>query len=81
MTNEHRLGVWESEGSMAFRVWAPNADSVSVVGDFNGWDWRKDAMVRDDQGCWFANVPEAKIGHQYRFELGNGPQRFTRVDP
>ena len=81
MTNENRLGVWECEGSMAFRVWAPNADSVSVVGDFNGWDSSKDAMIRDDQGCWFANIPEAKIGQQYRFELGNGPQRFTRVDP
>ena len=81
MANEERLGVWQCDAGMAFRVWAPNADSVSVVGEFNAWDWNRNEMKRDDQGCWFAEVPEAKFGQQYRFELSNGENRFTRVDP
>jgi len=81
MPAEDRLGVWKSETGFAFRVWAPNASDISVVGDFNGWDWNKNAMAKDDHGCWFANVPEAQFGQEYRFEISNGPQRFVRVDP
>ncbi len=40
------------EGQYRFRVWAPNARSVSVVGDFNGWDPRRDPMTRRDDGVW-----------------------------
>ena len=39
-------------GQYRFRVWAPNARSVSVVGDFNGWDPRRDPMTRRDDGVW-----------------------------
>ena len=81
MAIEERLGVWKSEAGMSFRVWAPHADSVSVVGEFNGWDWNRNEMMRDDHGCWFAEVLEAKFGQQYRFELSKGEKRFTRVDP
>ena len=81
MSNENRLGYWKCDDTMAFRVWAPHADKVSVVGDFNGWDGNRNEMVRDDQGCWFAKVPEANFGHEYRFEIINGSNRFTRVDP
>ncbi len=81
MSNEERLGAWPLEKGMSFRVWAPNADSVSIVGEFNGWDWNRNEMMRDDHGCWFAEVPEANFGQQYRFEIRNGENRFTRVDP
>lgn len=81
MSNENRLGFWKCDSGFAFRVWAPNADAVSVVGDFNGWDWNQNALMRDDQGCWFAEVSEAKFGQQYRFQLSKGEHRFSRVDP
>jgi len=81
MPAQDQLGVWKSEAGFAFRVWAPNASDVSVVGDFNGWDWSKNAMAKDHHGCWFADVPEAQFGHEYRFEISNGSERFVRVDP
>ena len=67
-------------GSLVLRVWASNADKVSVIGDFNGWDGNRNEMVRDDQGCWFANIAEANFGQEYRFEIRSGSHRFTRVD-
>ena len=81
MPAQDQLGVWKTETGFAFRVWAPNASDVSVVGDFNGWDWSKNTMAQDDQGCWFADVPEAQFGQEYRFEISNGSHRFVRVDP
>ena len=81
MSNEDRFGFWKCDNGVRFRVWAPNANSVSVVGDFNGWDWSRNEMLRDDRGCWFAEVREAQIGQQYRFEVSKGDKRFSRVDP
>jgi len=81
MSAQDQLGVWKSETGFAFRVWAPNASDVSVVGDFNEWDWSKNTMARDKMGCWFADVPEANLGQEYRFEISNGSDRFLRVDP
>ena len=40
-----------------FLVWAPNARSVSVVGDFNGWHWDDNFMEQIPGGCWVAFVP------------------------
>ena len=53
----HRM----ASGGYVFRVWAPGADAVSLVGDFNGWDIDKDPMVRleDDDSIWEAASGEA----------------------
>ncbi len=48
----HRLG----DGRYSFRVWAPNARSVSVVGDFNGWDPRRNPMTRRADGVWETEI-------------------------
>ncbi|SVA65255.1 uncharacterized protein METZ01_LOCUS118109, partial [marine metagenome] len=43
----------------AFAVWAPNARRVSVVGDFNDWDGRRNVMRRlGDSGVWERFVPQ-----------------------
>ena len=53
-----------------FAVWAPNARRVSVVGDFNGWDGRRHAMrLRADSGVWEIFLPEASVGHAYKYEI------------
>ncbi|HRR89468.1 MAG TPA: 1,4-alpha-glucan branching enzyme, partial [Eubacteriales bacterium] len=40
-----------------FRTFAPRAEAVSVVGDFNGWTPGANPMERDDNGVWTAFVP------------------------
>ncbi len=53
-----------------FAVWAPNAERVSVVGDFNSWDGRRHVMrKRMDVGIWEIFVPEASEGQGYKFEI------------
>jgi 1,4-alpha-glucan branching enzyme len=53
-----------------FAVWAPNAERVSVVGDFNNWDGRRHVMrKRLDVGIWEIFVPGATEGQGYKYEL------------
>ena len=53
-----------------FAVWAPNAQRVSVVGDFNGWDGRRNPMRRRGQtGVWEIFMPALGEGEAYKYEL------------
>jgi 1,4-alpha-glucan branching enzyme len=54
----------------AFAVWAPNAASVSVVGDFNSWDGRLNPMRSlGASGVWELFVPDVGSGAHYKYEL------------
>jgi 1,4-alpha-glucan branching enzyme len=69
-----RLGahVRELEGvrGAGFAVWAPSARSVSVVGDFNGWDGRLHPMRSlGPSGIWELFVPEVGPGARYEYEI------------
>ena len=70
----HELGV-------AFRVWAPNADSVAVVGDFNNWSARAGEMIAEEGGNWYAQVDSAAPGDQYKYEICYRGQTFQKIDP
>ena len=52
-----------------FRVWAPNARSISVVGDFNDWDREKNPMERIADGVWEAVVPGLAQFDIYKFSI------------
>lgn len=54
-----------------FAVWAPNACSVSVVGDFNSWDGREHQMRKLDGGIWQLFIPELGVGERYKYEIKN----------
>ncbi|MCP5242505.1 MAG: 1,4-alpha-glucan branching protein GlgB [Burkholderiales bacterium] len=57
---------------MRFAVWAPNAERVSVVGDFNCWDGRVHPMaVHHASGVWELFIPELSAGVFYKFEIRN----------
>src|SRR5438477_4954554 len=53
-----------------FAVWAPNAERVSVVGDFNGWDGRVNPLRKlIGSGVWELFLPGIKQGAHYKFEI------------
>ena len=70
----HRQGV-------AFRVWAPHAQQVSVIGSFNNWEATQHPMQVEENGYWYTNVVEARVGDQYRFLLSTPRGEFKRIDP
>ncbi len=76
-----KLGATLIGGGVAFKVWAPHADSVAVVGSFNDWDAARHRMNAGDDGRWNLFVPEAKVGDEYKYEIVNGDQRVLRIDP
>jgi 1,4-alpha-glucan branching enzyme len=60
----------EGADGVHFAVWAPNARRVSVIGDFNAWDGRRNVMRhRRDTGIWEIFLPDAGVGAHYKFEL------------
>jgi len=65
------LGCSLHGGSARFRVWAPNATRVSVIGDWNGWDERADPLVarRDETGLWEGWVRGVARGQAYKYRI------------
>src|SRR5439155_6821480 len=65
----HRITVGHTTG-IHFAVWAPNADRVSVIGDFNAWDGRVHAMrLLAPNGIWEIFIPDLQDGEKYKFEI------------
>lgn len=67
-----------------FATWAPNAERVSVVGDFNAWDGRAHPMrVRGASGIWELFLPDMPEGTVYKFEIRNRAQGtiLLKTDP
>jgi 1,4-alpha-glucan branching enzyme len=71
-------------GGVHFAVWAPNAEGVSVIGDFNDWNKCRHPMnAVANSGVWEAIVPEAHEGSFYKFHVSskfNG-YKVDKVDP
>ena len=61
--------VLDGVAGVAFAVFAPNAERVSVVGDFNLWDGRRHAMRVRGNGFWEIFIPDAKAGSKYKYEI------------
>ncbi len=63
-------------GGVTFRVWAPNATSMGVKGQFNGW--ATTPMVDEGSGIWSVDIAGAVPGQQYKYRINNS---FDRRDP
>lgn len=60
--------VRDGVGGVSFAVWAPNAERVSVIGDFNGWDRSSHRMIaRDQSGIWEIFIPNLQPGVCYKY--------------
>ncbi|MBF0246042.1 MAG: 1,4-alpha-glucan branching enzyme, partial [Planctomycetes bacterium] len=84
--NLHRhLGAHLVEGGTHFAVWAPNAASVSVIGDFNGWRKGETPLMPrwDSSGIWEGEV--AGVGqdtlYKYAIVTKEGGQTLEKADP
>jgi 1,4-alpha-glucan branching enzyme len=66
-----------------FSVWAPNAERVSVVGEFNRWDGRIYPMaVHGSSGVWELFIPDIALGALYKFEIYNSAGKLmVKTDP
>ena len=65
-----QMRVIDGVAGVSFAVWAPNAQRVSVVGDFNQWDGRRHAMrLLAASGVWEIFIPGVGRGAQYKFEI------------
>jgi 1,4-alpha-glucan branching enzyme len=81
LTDETPLGATVRESGVDFRVWAPNAERVSVVGSFNDWKGDAHPLERDAGGHWSAHVSGAKVGDEYRYEVDYQGETLSRIDP
>lgn len=75
------LGSFLKGGKATFRVWAPNAEKVSVVGDFNGWDPDKNPMERGIGGVFEAVVSGVKDYDAYKYAITGGGKTVLKSDP
>ncbi len=72
----------DGEEGVYFAVWAPGAQRVSTVGDFNRWDGRVHQMRRLPSGIFEIFVPGAKVGDNYKYELKlKGGLTYLKADP
>ncbi len=72
-----------SARGVSFAVWAPHADGVSVVGNFNKWDGRLHQMRRlGVSGIWEIFIPDLPVGELYKYEIHNQSGiPFLKADP
>ncbi len=68
-----------------FAVWAPNALTISVIGDFNNWNRNATPMHlrHNDLGVWECFVPEVSVGALYKFAIYSRHNNYTadKTDP
>ncbi|WP_295986115.1 1,4-alpha-glucan branching protein GlgB [uncultured Variovorax sp.] len=74
-----------ADGGADFAVWAPNAESVSVVGDWNYWSGDADPLQPDPggTGIWSGRVANAAIGQTYKYRIRSRHGGYTvdKADP
>jgi 1,4-alpha-glucan branching enzyme len=79
----HALTIGDARGTH-FAVWAPNAERVSVVGDFNRWNGLSHPMRSlVPNGLWEIFIPDVLPGQRYKYELRSKSRRhvFLKADP
>jgi 1,4-alpha-glucan branching enzyme len=79
----HRAKIGDSEGTY-FAVWAPNADRVSVIGNFNAWDKESHPLSRRaNSGIWEGFIPQADKGTLYKYFMRSRLMGYSaeKADP
>ena len=77
------MGCHPSASGFRFTVWAPNAKSVALIGDFNGWDSHVHPMdFMEGPGLWTLDIPNVQEGMKYKYHVvGKGGKGVDKLDP
>lgn len=75
------MGAIIHEEGVFFRVWAPYAKTVSVIGSFNDWSDSNNPLEHEENGYWGGNVENAKAGDEYKFCIETADGKLQRNDP
>lgn len=67
--------------SCQFNVWAPNAEAVFVIGDFNQWSTEANPLNPEEGGIWSATIEHAKEGNEYKYRILYQGNELIRNDP
>ncbi|MBF0385153.1 MAG: 1,4-alpha-glucan branching protein GlgB [Candidatus Omnitrophica bacterium] len=77
--------IVDGEPGTHFSVWAPNSESVSVMGDFNGWDRSAHNLAPrwDGSGIWEGFIPGVRKGHLYKYFVRSKYRNYSieKKDP
>jgi 1,4-alpha-glucan branching enzyme len=79
-----KLGAHPVDGGVVFSVWAPNAASVSVIGDWNGWSAGASPLSPvGNTGVWHGLVTSARVGATYKYRIQSHQGGFVaeKADP
>ena len=72
------MGAHFQDNGVIFRVWAPKARKVSVIGEFNYWDRYAHPMKKiNEQGIWEVFIPGVQEYNVYRYAILNSRNRWT----
>jgi 1,4-alpha-glucan branching enzyme len=78
------IGNHDGASGVYFAVWAPNANHVSVIGDFNGWEKGKHCLQpKANSGIWEDFIPGVGKGSLYKYHVGSrfSGYRADKADP
>ena len=76
------LGAHRTDAGVAFRVWAPNARAVQLIGDMNGWTpTDQHELTPDPSGVWRGEF-DAQVGQRYKYRITPAEgEPFDKSDP
>lgn len=78
------FGAHPNRSSTIFRIWAPTAKSVAIVGDFNNWNAREEDYCQKitNEGIWEVEIKKVKKGAIYKFQIETSwGQKILKADP
>ncbi len=79
-----QITIEDRISGVRFTTWAPNANSISIIGEFNGWaDNQYEMQKVHDTGLWSLFIPGLKEGDTYKFSINSNVDGITRrkIDP
>ena len=77
------MGCHPEKDGAWFRVWAPNAKEISVIGDFNAWDPSQSKMKKiENSGIWEVFVSNTKLFDNYKYQVTTADDKILiKADP